>query len=477
MRLLFLLSTFCLFAAFLILDSSAEILLVVPEEAEIQPSGQVDLVHMRSSRIDEQGTTAEARLTASTTTGRAGATCKVFRQECGPGKIRGRGRCCPGYVCGRKSRRCKVWMGGGAPVTYKAGALTVSAGRLRMSTGLRLRVIARSGLPVSYMDGSQSIISFHGKPDAGAIFPDPSPTNSGGWVYVSNSEVSDNEGGVGAITFDRNGDPINYKMVLTGTSRNCGGGKTYWNTWISCEENKNDGQIYEVDPFGRNAANLTVLGGSGGNFESVAYDRRDRLNPHFYVTNDSKDGEIRRFTTDFEQLEQAKANGGYHSILTTPGTLEYLVLVPNNKAFYWTKDIDLGRQSAELYFNNCEGIGVSGNFLYFVSKEQKELFVLDLGAMTYSKSSTLNGFFDDEPDQFVQVVGGKSEHLYFTEDGGRAGIHVRDQQGQFTTIIDTRSDETTGLAFSLNRRHMYFAIQDEGVLFEITRDDGRPFER
>lgn len=370
--------------------------------------------------------------------------------------------------------------GDGGPPTYEAGSLTVSEPHLLLSTGLRSRIIARAGVPVTYRDGSQSSASFHGNPDAGAIFPDKSPTNSGGWVYVSNSEVDDNEGGVGAVTFDRNGDPIKYEMVLTGTSRNCGGGSTYWNTWISCEENKSDGQIYEVDPFGRNAPNRTVLGGSGGNFESMAFDRRDPLNPRFFVTNDSEDGEIRRFTPRNELLrrELRVANGGaYDQVLTTPGTMEYLVLVPNTTTFFWTDDIGLGQRSAEDHFNDCEGVGVAGNLLYFVSKEQKELFVLDLDAMTYSKSSTESDTFDEEPDQFVQLMAEKSKVMYFTEDGGdNAGIHARDRQGRFTTIIKAESDETTGLAFSLNRLHMYFAIQDEGVLFEVTRDDGRPFE-
>jgi len=54
------------------------------------------------------------------------------------------------------------------------------------------------------------------------------------WIYVSNAEVSN--GGVGAITFNGNGDVIDYKMIMTGTSTNCGGGKTYWGTWVSCEE-------------------------------------------------------------------------------------------------------------------------------------------------------------------------------------------------------------------------------------------------
>jgi len=31
------------------------------------------------------------------------------------------------------------------------------------------------------------------------------------------------------------------------------------------------------------------------------------------------------------------------------------------------------------------------------------------------------------------------------------------------------------LAFSPDKRHMYFALQQKGLLFDITRNDGNPF--
>ena len=64
--------------------------------------------------------------------------------------------------------------------------------------------------------------------------------------------------------------------------------------------------------------------------------------------------------------------------------------------------------------------------------------------------------------------------------GSPAGIHARDSDGNYLTIVEAidfgGSAETTGLAFSPDDMHMYFAVQDDGVIFDITRTDGRPFD-
>jgi uncharacterized protein len=82
---------------------------------------------------------------------------------------------------------------------------------------------------VVLIDGSLSERAFHGRPDGGATFPDPRTDNPGGWIYVSNSEMKEmGAGGVGAITFDKDGNTVDYNRVLEGTSMNCGGGRTPW---------------------------------------------------------------------------------------------------------------------------------------------------------------------------------------------------------------------------------------------------------
>ena len=113
--------------------------------------------------------------------------------------------------------------------TYIPGNLTRQEAGLLLSEGLLTRIIATSGEPVQYQDGTFSTITYHGSPDFGATFPDTRPFNEGGWVYASNSEMEEaGKGGVGALTFNSEGNIIDYRMVLVNTTMNCGGGKTPW---------------------------------------------------------------------------------------------------------------------------------------------------------------------------------------------------------------------------------------------------------
>ena len=286
-------------------------------------------------------------------------------------------------------------------------------------------------------------------------------------------------GGVGSITFDCRGEVIDYRMVLNGTTANCGGGRTPWNTWISCEEYQNNqsrGQCHEVDPFG-NRTRQTVLGGDGGFLESFAYYTLDPSTPRFFVTEDLKRGVLRRFTPQIVNWTHPS------EMLYGKGTMEYLLLNPSSKTdtegtFSWTSDKSKAERSAMFYYPNSEGMDVIDGQLYFVSKVLRALFTLDLERLTYIRSSTQNGSFDGQPDQFIPVIHDQSDIMYFTEEGGKnPGVHGRDMHGRYYSILESPVylDETSGLAFSPDARHMYFTYQVNGLLFAVTRIDGRPF--
>jgi hypothetical protein len=118
------------------------------------------------------------------------------------------------------------------PVTYVPGKLTRKENGLTLSEGLTSRMVARTGQHVPLTGFGDNLMSekmFHDQPDGAAVFE---WLDTGGWIYVSNSEViTQGGGGVSAIYFDKDGNVVDYQHLLTGTTMNCSGGKTPWNTW------------------------------------------------------------------------------------------------------------------------------------------------------------------------------------------------------------------------------------------------------
>ena len=199
---------------------------------------------------------------------------------------------------------------GTVPISYLPGEGNVYENDLQLSSGLTSRIIAVGG---SSVQGSTA--KFHTLPDGAAVFSRP---ESDGWVYVSNSESS-SAGGVGAVYFNSQGEVTGYKRLLSGTQRNCGGGKTFWNSWLTCEEVP-DGQVWEVDPWGEFTARETLAGvTSGADYESAAYDNRNPNDPKFFITTDASDGPLVRFTPATAALSAALSSGDFTNLLHQDG--------------------------------------------------------------------------------------------------------------------------------------------------------------
>jgi len=289
---------------------------------------------------------------------------------------------------------------------------------------------------------------------------------------------------------------VNYRRILRRTEGISGGGKTPWGSWISCE--RRSGQVYQADPHGNRAGRRTALGGNymgETNLQSFAYydPGPSSIIPTFYITNggrisdpkvDMKDaGELRRFTPDNDAMSYRHRRKDLRKWgVLESGTIEYLVLSNVDETFWWTSDLMKGRESAAIHFPHPGSVEVRGGYLYFISYSNKMLFVLDLKRNTYESSKTNAGVFEGQPSQIKRLLQSYDENglLYFCEDGvADVGLHGRNGNGDFFTILDAphwRGSEASSLALSPNKKHMYIAFSDAGILYEVTRDDGFPFE-
>jgi Bacterial protein of unknown function (DUF839) len=270
--------------------------------------------------------------------------------------------------------------------TYRPGELTVFKEGLRLSTGLDVRKIATKDQPVQYANGGQSAISFHTAPDGAAVFV--KDDGSGNYYYVSNSESS-TTGGVGSIEFDSKGNVLGYQRVLSDTKRNCSGGRSPYNTWLSCEENLTSGFVWEVSPSGQFQGRKTNLVPYGGNFETVAFRFDETLGRNvYYITEDSQTGALIQFTPS--------ANLGTREEMYSPGTYKFLRVDSGNVgSFSW---VDAKSDATPQFYPSTEGIDIKDGRLYLVSKVDKTLFILDLAAGTFTKESTNQGLVSSSSD-------------------------------------------------------------------------------
>ncbi|MFF5424554.1 MULTISPECIES: alkaline phosphatase PhoX [unclassified Streptomyces] len=334
------------------------------------------------------------------------------------------------------------------------------ANGIQLPSGFTSRVVARSGQRV----GSTSYV-WHNAPDGGACYADGT-----GWIYVSNSEIS-STGGASAIRFDSSGSITSAYRILSNTNRNCAGGKTPWNTWLSCEE-VDTGYVYETDPWGVNPAVRRAAMGRF-NHEAAAADPVRRA---VYLTEDKSDGCFYRF------VPSTWGN-------LSAGTLQVLVAgTATSGSFTWQNVPDPdGSPTATRYqvssakkFNGGEGCHYANDTVWFTTKGDNRLWQLNLATNTYELA------YDDSlvpsgaaPLTGVDnVTGASSGDLFVAEDGGNMEICVitpDDVVAPFLRINGQSSSEICGPAFSPDGRRLYFSSQrgtsgssSGGITYEVT---------
>lgn len=326
---------------------------------------------------------------------------------------------------------------------------------LRLPPGFRSRAVARSGDRVG---GSDYV--WHDQPDGGACFE-----TSDGFVYVSNSEIGSDRGGVGAIRFDRNGEVSDAYRILDGTNRNCSGGVTPWRTWLSCEEFGPASQVHECDPMGeREALPLPALGSF--NHEAVEVVASARA---LFLSEDHREGRFYRFLpAQWPSLDAGRLQAAF---VHDDGSVDWVDVSPDEPA----------RGQDTSPFAGGEGLASWNGQVFLATKIDKRIWRYDIAA---SRIEVVHDCIE-APDTILDSVDNLSVDsatgdLFVAEDGATqdlAVISTRRATGALVIagmlqFVGHHGSEVAGPAMSPDRSTLMVSSQrgvgGRGITYAIT---------
>jgi len=328
-------------------------------------------------------------------------------------------------------------------------------------------------------------------------------------LYDWGSGTNPGLGGTTTLIYDEEtGTVVDQFLSLAGTYRNCAGGVTPWNSWITCEEDvtradgntvlEDHGYVFEVPMEAKGLVSPDPIKAMGRfNHEAVAV---DPVSGCVYLTEDRHDGLLYRYLP--HKKGKLSAGGKLQALAVrdqkmldtrnwdTPG------LAKNEPMEVYWLDLDgveapeddlrqRGFEKGAARFARGEGIWMGDGELFFACtnggpKKTGQVFKYQLSTKEGKKRedkapATLELYAESEDKTVLDMCDNLTiapwGDVLLCEDNGALN-HIRgiNAQGEIYTLACNRSSrsELTGAVFSPSGKTLFVNVQENGDTVAIT---------